>query len=105
MIRSNHIKIYFHFVQELAEAIDLATEAIELHPDTYEGYYARSKAYLEMENLVNALGDVRAALENSGRASIDIKDILIRLEREIQQRIQITSNDGAADTIETITDL
>lgn len=58
-----------------------------------------------MENLLNALDDVRLAMEKSITASIDIKDILIRLEKEIQHRLQMISNEDAVNSIDPITDL
>lgn len=58
-----------------------------------------------MENLLDALDDARLAMEKSTTASIDIKDILIRLEKEIQHRLQINSNEGASTSMDTITDL
>lgn len=75
-------------MQEIAEAIDLASEAIELHPETYEGFYARAKGHLEHENIRDAFNDVQCALERSQSATIDIKKVLLRLQGDIECRLQ-----------------
>lgn len=80
---SNH---FFSVAQEFAEAVDLAAQSIELRPENYEGYYARSKAYMELERLDEALFDARMALERSAGASADIQKILVRLQDDLEQR-------------------
>lgn len=74
-------------MQNIAEAIDLASEAIELNPDHYEGYHLRAKAYVEQEDFEQALRDSKTALKQSqASASTDIKNILIRYHDEVSNR-------------------
>lgn len=73
-------------MQEIAEAIDLATSAIELKPDTYEGYFARAKAYLENGSITEALKDSKMSIEKAVNTSSDTKKILIRFQDDLSQR-------------------
>lgn len=85
--------------------MDLATEAIELRPDSYEGYYARSKVLIEMSRMSEAMNDAKKALEHSDKASSDIKNVLRRLQEDISQRVQVSSEKLVAESMDTITDL
>lgn len=92
-------------MQEIAEALDLATEAIELRPDSYEGYYARSKVNIEMGRMDEAMNDAKMAFERSEKASNDIKNVLRRLQDDVNHRIQASSGKSVAESMDTITDL
>lgn len=94
------------FAQEFAEAIDLATEAIELHPETYEGYYSRAKAQLEQGNANEATLDIQKALQRSDTAHPDVRRVLLRLQDEINHRKKITANlHYGTNSSDTSTDL
>lgn len=60
--------------------------AIELKPQSYDGYYARAKALLEVNNISDAFRDAKHALERSKNQSIEIKDALIRLHDDLSKR-------------------
>ncbi|KAJ6636025.1 Protein TANC2 [Pseudolycoriella hygida] len=92
-------------MKEFTEATDLASLAIELRPDNYEGYYARAKAFMDLNNVEEALNDAREAINKSINTSVDIQQILLRLEQELYQR-SITSNGQLiAQSTDTTTDL
>lgn len=88
----------FICLQEFAEAIDLAAESIELRPDNYEGYYARSKAHMELNHFEEALHDAKLAVEKSGNAGGDIQKILARLQDELTQRCLVHMAGEVTDT-------
>lgn len=97
-------------LKEIAEATDLASLAIELRPDNYEGYYARAKAFMELNNIDEALQDAREAIareaiNRSVNASGDIQQILLRLQDELCQRSIAANGKLVAESIDTITDL
>uniref|UniRef100_A0A336KHD6 CSON010478 protein n=1 Tax=Culicoides sonorensis TaxID=179676 RepID=A0A336KHD6_CULSO len=73
-------------MNDASEAIDLATQAIELKPHSYDGFYARAKALLEVNNIADALKNAKNALERSKNQSIEVKDALIRLHEELTKR-------------------
>ncbi|XP_055377214.1 protein TANC2 isoform X2 [Condylostylus longicornis] len=73
-------------MNELSEAIDLATQAIELKPDSYEGYYARAKAKLEKNYIYEASADAKSALEKSKAAPDDVKEIIQRFYNDLISR-------------------
>lgn len=58
---------------------------------------------MELNNIDEALNDAREAINKSVNASIDIQEILLRLEKELYQR----SNAGqlVTESVDTITDL
>lgn len=58
-----------------------------------------------MGNVLDALDDAKIAIERSTNASADIKDILIRLEKEIHLRLEIDTHKLTAESMDTITDL
>lgn len=77
-----------------------------MRPDSYEGYYARSKVHLEMVRMNEAMSDAKKAYERSNKASTDIKNVLRRLQEDISQRIQaIDTGKLVAESMDTITDL
>lgn len=72
--------------QDVAEAIELATQAIDIKPNAYDGYYARSKALMEYGNYGEALRDAGVALTKSHATSIEIRETLTRLHSDLQKR-------------------
>lgn len=76
-------------LQNIAESIDLASEAIELNPEHYEGYHLRAKAYMEQCDFDQALRDSKTALQLSQTsASAEIKSILIRYHDEVSNHVK-----------------
>lgn len=73
-------------MQDVAEAIDLARQAIEIKPNAYDGYYARSKALMEHGNYAEALRDASTALARAQQTSPEIRDTLTRLHSDLQKR-------------------
>lgn len=98
-------------MQEIADAIDLADQAIEMRPENYEGYYARAKAHLDNQDVAAASKDTATAIEYAKHSSIEIKKVLLRLQEELNQRSQkLTKNANSnsrlvLETMDTITDL
>uniref|UniRef100_A0A1Q3FMG5 RING-type domain-containing protein n=1 Tax=Culex tarsalis TaxID=7177 RepID=A0A1Q3FMG5_CULTA len=73
-------------MSDVAEAIELATQAIEIKPNAYDGYYARSKALMEYGNYGEALKDAGVALTKSHSTAIEIRETLTRLHGDLQKR-------------------
>ncbi|XP_052565733.1 protein TANC2 isoform X3 [Culex pipiens pallens] len=73
-------------MSDVAEAIELATQAIDIKPNAYDGYYARSKALVEYGNYGEALRDAGVALTKSHATSIEIRETLTRLHSDLQKR-------------------
>lgn len=98
-------KICIFPLKEFTEASDLATSAIDLRPDNYEGYYARAKAFMELNNIDEALNDAREAVNRSVTAAVDIQQILLRLQNDLYQRSIASSSGQLAESIDTVTAL
>ncbi|XP_055540780.1 protein TANC2 isoform X2 [Wyeomyia smithii] len=83
-------------MNDAMEAIELATQAVEIKPNAYDGYYARSKASMEYGNFSEALKDAGTALTKCHSASLEIRETLTRLHSDLQKRhmnaISRTSN-------------
>ncbi|XP_058055857.1 protein TANC2 [Anopheles bellator] len=73
-------------MNDVAEAIDLARQAIEIKPNAYDGYYARSKALMEYGNYTDALRDASTALARAQTTTPEIRDTLTRLHGDLQKR-------------------
>lgn len=80
----------------------MASVAIDLRPDNYEGYYARSKAFMELNDIDAALNDAQEAITRSVNASVDIQQILLRLQQELYQK-SVASNGQLAESSDTVT--
>jgi tetratricopeptide (TPR) repeat protein len=86
----------FFCIQDIAESIDLATSAIELKPNNYDGYYARAKGLLEVNDFDKALIDARTALEKVKlqqkyqHLSTDVTETLIRLYDELSKKCDLS---------------
>lgn len=87
----------FPSLQNIAEAIELASDAIQLNPNNYEGFHLRAKSYMEQGDFEMALADSKTALKLSQMtASAEIKTILIRYHDEVI-RLQSTQTHRTTD--------
>lgn len=81
------------FLQEISESIDLASSAITIKPNNYDGYYARAKALMEAHNFNDALNNTQEALEKVKlqqkyqKISAEVKETLSRLSEELGKRV------------------
>uniref|UniRef100_A0A182M6Z2 Orc1-like AAA ATPase domain-containing protein n=1 Tax=Anopheles culicifacies TaxID=139723 RepID=A0A182M6Z2_9DIPT len=73
-------------MNDVAEAIELARQAIEIKPNAYDGYYARAKALMESGNYSEALRDASAALARAQPTTVEIRETLTRLHGDLQKR-------------------
>ncbi|XP_037720684.1 protein TANC2 isoform X2 [Drosophila subpulchrella] len=82
-------------LNELDASIDLATQAIAQKPHSYEGYYARAKARMELGALNEALLDANEAMQQAARSGVlcEVVEVLKRIQTELLTRISISSED------------
>uniref|UniRef100_A0A4Y0BL15 RING-type domain-containing protein n=1 Tax=Anopheles funestus TaxID=62324 RepID=A0A4Y0BL15_ANOFN len=73
-------------MNDVADAIELARQAIEIKPNAYDGYYARSKALMEQGSYSEALRDASAALARAQPTTAEIRETLTRLHGDLQKR-------------------
>lgn len=79
------------------DAIECANQIIELRPDSYEGYYARSKVNYENCDLGSALQDINAALQRSQSAPPDVLRVLSKFHENIFAQINTNENSPLLD--------
>lgn len=60
---------------------------------------------MELNNVDEALNDASEAINKSVNASVEIQQILLRLQTELYQRSIATNGQLVAESIDTITDL
>lgn len=77
----------FFDTQECIEAVELANEALEVRPVSYEAFYARAKAQVDLGRLENALSDVQEALQHAPAQNRQDRRVLAILRDEIVSRI------------------
>lgn len=76
-------------LQEVEDAIDLANQVLEMKPDSYEAYYARAKASLDLKLYEHAQADIREALQLAPAQNVEVRKVLTYLRDEIS--IKMTS--------------
>ncbi|KAK4881567.1 hypothetical protein RN001_004886 [Aquatica leii] len=74
-------------MNEINEAIELANQVLTLKPESYEAYYARAKARLDLKMYDNALSDVKEALRLAPAQSVEVRKVLNYLRDEINMKI------------------
>ena len=76
--------------QECEEAIELADEALKIRPHSYEAFYARAKAKLDVDLLGQALADIEEGIRVAPPQNRQDRRVLISLRDEIVSRIEGT---------------
>ncbi|XP_055856769.1 protein TANC2 isoform X2 [Episyrphus balteatus] len=76
-------------LNELDESTELATQAIDQKPTSYEGYYARAKAKMEQGLLNDALVDANEAMQKAAQSGVlpEVVEVLRRIQNELLVRI------------------
>ncbi|XP_053975452.1 protein TANC2 isoform X2 [Hylaeus volcanicus] len=74
-------------MNECAEAIELADEALKVRPVSYEAFYARAKARVDSDLLEDALSDVHEALQMAPPQNRQDRRVLVALRDEIVSRL------------------
>ncbi|XP_043290037.1 protein TANC2 isoform X2 [Venturia canescens] len=77
-------------MNECEEAIELAEEALKIRPDSYEAFYARAKARVDINCLAEALADVQDALKIAPITNKQDRRVLSALSDEIISRLEGT---------------
>ncbi|XP_065220330.1 protein TANC2 isoform X3 [Planococcus citri] len=83
-------------MNEPESAVDLATEVLKVRPDSYEAYYARAKARMDLRMYEDALSDIQEALIVLPPQNRDVRRILLKLKDEIKGG---TSTASSVDTL------
>ncbi|XP_060653837.1 protein TANC2 isoform X5 [Drosophila nasuta] len=88
-------------LNELDASIDLATQAILQKPHSYEGYYARAKARMELGALNEALVDANDAMQQAAQSGVlcEVVEVLKRIQAELLTRITIEDQTVAGKLI------
>ncbi|XP_018334493.1 protein TANC2 isoform X3 [Agrilus planipennis] len=74
-------------MNELPESIELANEVLNVKPNSYEAFYARAKAKLDLSLYADALSDVKESLKFAPADNADIRKVLIYLHEEINRKL------------------
>ncbi|XP_019865563.2 protein TANC2-like isoform X2 [Aethina tumida] len=74
-------------LNEFEEAVELANEVLEMKPDSYEAYYARAKARLDLKLYELALTDVKDAMRLSPPQNMEVRKVLAYLQEDISNRM------------------
>lgn len=67
--------------------MELANEVLEMKPDSYEAYYARAKARLDLKLYELALTDVKDAMRLSPPQNMEVRKVLAYLQEDISNRM------------------
>ncbi|XP_029056445.1 protein TANC2 isoform X1 [Osmia bicornis bicornis] len=87
-------------MNECAEAIELADEALKVRPVSYEAFYARAKARVDSGLLEDALSDVQEALQIAPPQNRQDRRVLVTLREEIVSRLDgVGTSKGSGDIL------
>ncbi|XP_043488120.1 protein TANC2 isoform X2 [Polistes fuscatus] len=102
-------------MNEGAEAIELAEEALKVRPTSYEAFYARAKARVDLGLFEDAMSDVQEALHIAPAQNRQDRRVLIVLRDEILSRMgEVSTNKESSDcnnrtrlraSVDTLTEL
>ncbi|XP_068912891.1 protein TANC2 isoform X5 [Tenebrio molitor] len=74
-------------LNETEDAVDLANDVLAMNPDSYEAYYSRAKANLDLKVYENALTDMREALRLAPAQNVEVRKVLAHLRDEITNKM------------------
>ncbi|XP_063983785.1 protein TANC2 isoform X2 [Diachasmimorpha longicaudata] len=89
-------------MNEFEEAVELADEALNIRPSSYEAFYARAKARVDLGHYEDALIDVQEALQIAPVNNRQDRRVLCALKDEIVSRIEGTGI-GCSKTVVDVT--
>ncbi|XP_018576383.1 protein TANC2 isoform X3 [Anoplophora glabripennis] len=78
-------------LNEAEEAVSLANEVIDMKPESYEAYYARAKAKLDLKHYESAFLDVKEAQKRAPAQNTEVKKVLSFLHEEITNKMSSTN--------------
>ncbi|KRT83725.1 Ankyrin repeat-containing protein, partial [Oryctes borbonicus] len=78
-------------LNEPEEAIELANQVLNVKPESYEAFYARAKAKLDLKRYEPALLDVKESLRLSPPQNVEVRKVLAYLLDEISSKISPNS--------------
>ena len=67
--------------------MELANEVLTMNPDSYEAFYSRAKAKLDLKMYENALSDMREALRLAPAQNVEVRKVLAHLRDEITNKM------------------
>lgn len=85
-------------MNEPSEAVELATQVLKQRPDSYEAYYARAKARIDLKFYDDALCDVQEALLLLPPQNREVRRVLLNLRDEVRAGTLTTSLDTLNQT-------
>ncbi|XP_015109906.1 protein TANC2 isoform X2 [Diachasma alloeum] len=89
-------------MNEFEEAVELADEALNIRPSSYEAFYARAKARVDLGLYEDALIDVQEALQIAPVNNRQDRRVLCALKDEVVSRIEGTGM-GCSKTVVDVT--
>ena len=91
---------WFHF-QDTVGAIDLATKALELKPQSFEAFYTRGRAKRDNRQFTSALHDLQEAVKLAPDNK-ELQRLVQRLEEECEEKSN-QENQSVASTEQSTT--
>ncbi|XP_063220744.1 protein TANC2 [Bacillus rossius redtenbacheri] len=90
-------------MNDYEEAVELANQVLKMKPDSFEAYYARAKARIDMKLLGDALGDVQEALRTAP-AGREVRRLLCKVRDEVRSEMSgpQPGRPGLATSVDTL---
>lgn len=89
---------YIYFLQDHDGAIDLATKALEIKPNSFEAFYARARAKRDNRQGDSALEDLKEALKLAPN-NRELQRLLMRVRDECREQARYENIQGSQQSL------
>nr|CAD7458980.1 unnamed protein product [Timema tahoe] len=95
-------------MNDCGDAAELATQALKMKPGSYEAFYARAKARVDLKMFEEALQDVNEALRVAPPSNREVRRLLCKIRDEVKAEMsgaQLAGHRGIATSVDMLNDI
>ncbi|XP_067012508.1 protein TANC2 isoform X2 [Anabrus simplex] len=92
-------------MNEYAEAVELANQVLKMKRDSFEAYYARAKARVDLRQFEEALDDIQEALRVAPPNNREVRRVLGKVRDEVRAEMsapQLSGHRGLATSVDML---
>lgn len=93
-----HVSNNIYYLQDHDSAIDLATKALEIKPNSFEAFYARARAKRDNRQGDSALEDLKEALKLAPN-NRELQRLLMRVRDECREQARYENIQGSQQSL------
>ncbi|CAG2057215.1 unnamed protein product, partial [Timema podura] len=95
-------------MNDCGDAAELATQALKMKPGSYEAFYARAKARVDLKMFEEALQDVNEALRVAPPSNREVRRLLCKIRDEVKAEMsgaQLAGHRGLATSVDMLNNI